>query len=112
MKITNVKTLETAQTPHNVDVRKVYEQESAQAMHITLQPGESLKPHLTPVDVFFYILEGNIDVRVGEETITVAQDHLVESPMNIVHCLSNSSSAPGRILVVKAPKPQSAARLL
>ena len=112
MKITNVKTLEIIQTPHNVDVRKVYEQESAQAMHITLQPGESLKPHLTPVDVFFYILEGNIDVRVGEETITVAQDHVVESPMNIVHCLSNNSSAPGRILVVKAPKPQSAARLL
>ena len=36
MKITNVKTLEIIQTPHNVDVRKVYEQESAQAMHITL----------------------------------------------------------------------------
>lgn len=112
MKIIDVKKQPIVQTPHNVDVKKVYEKETAQAMHITLQPGESLKPHLTPVDVFFYILEGEIDVRVGEETITVAPDHLVESPMNIVHCLSNNSLVPGRILVVKAPKPQSAARLL
>lgn len=112
MKIIDVKKQPTVQTPHNVDVKKIYDQDSAQAMHITLQPGESLKPHLTPVDVFFYILEGDIDVRVGEETITISKDHLVESPMNIVHCLSNNSKNPGRILVVKAPKPQSAARLL
>jgi len=81
-------------------------------MHITLQPGETLKPHLTPVDVFFYILEGTTDVRVGNETLSVEKDSLVESPKNIVHCLSNSSQQVTRILVVKAPKPKEKTRLL
>ncbi len=112
MKIVDVKATAITETPHKVDVRKLYDQETAQAMHITLQPGESLKPHITPVDVFFYILEGNADVRVGDETKTVAADHLVESPKDIPHCLSNNSGSTARILVVKAPKPMSSARLL
>lgn len=92
-------------TPHQVDVRRIYDKESAQVMHMTLQPGQGLKPHITPVDVFFYILEGAVDVLIGEETLTVTKDHLVESPKDILHCLSNSSDAVARILVVKAPKP-------
>jgi len=73
---------------------------------------ESLKPHITPVDVFFYILEGVVDIRVSDETIAVEKDNLVESPKDIVHCLSNSSGNLSRILVVKSPKPTSKAKLL
>ncbi len=112
MKIIEVKSTPITETPHKVDVRRLYDEETAQAVHITLQPGESLKPHITPVDVFFYILEGKTDVRVGDETITVEADNLVESPKGIPHCLSNSSQARTRILVVKAPRPTTSARLL
>jgi len=90
--------------PHNVDVRQLYNHDNAEAMHITLQPGQSLKPHITPVDVFFYILEGRPDVQVGEEIITAKKDSLVESPKGIIHCISNKSNSIARILVVKAPK--------
>lgn len=99
-------------TPHQVDVRRLYDKDSAQVMHMTLQPGQSLKPHITPVDVFFYILEGTPDVLVGEETVTVAKDQLVESPKDILHCLSNNSASIARILVVKAPKPTAKAIFL
>ena len=112
MKIIKVKEQQLVDTPHKVDVRKLYDHDSAQTMHITLKPGESLKPHITPVDVFFYILEGTTDVRVGDETISVEKDCLVESPKDIVHCLSNSSDTIARILVVKAPKPTSKPKLL
>jgi len=112
MKIVKVKETQLIETPHKVDVRKLYDYDNAQVMHITLEAGESLKPHITPVDVFFYILEGETDVRVGDETITVEKDSLVESPKNIVHCLSNSSQKVTRILVVKAPKPKEMTRLL
>ncbi len=91
--------------PHKIDARKLYDHENAQVVHITFAPGESLKPHITPTDVFFYILEGTIDVLVGEETVSVGQDNLVESPKDIVHCLSNNSGAVARVLVVKAPRP-------
>ena len=75
MKIINVRETQKVETPHKVDVRKIYDYNNAQAMHITLQSGETLKPHITPVDVFFYILEGAVDVRVGDETITVEKDN-------------------------------------
>jgi len=45
-------------TPHKVDVRKLYDTENAMTIHITLKPGEKLLRHITPVDVFFYVLEG------------------------------------------------------
>ncbi|HBS86826.1 MAG: cupin [Bacteroidetes bacterium GWF2_38_335] len=112
MKIVNPNDLEIKQTPHGVDVRMLYDKETAQAVQITLKPGEALKPHITPVDVFFFILEGTPHVMVGNEKTRVQSNCLVESPKDIVHCLYNESDKPARILVVKAPKPQSAARLL
>lgn len=112
MKITNWTKQEIRETAHKVDVRLLYEKTEAQAMHIQLKPGETLKPHITPVDVFFYILDGTVDVRVGDETISVAKDNLVESPKDIVHCLSNSSNSTARVLVVKTPKPTQNARFL
>ncbi len=112
MKIVAVKETPIVETPHKIDVRKLYDNDSAQAMHITLQPGEALKPHITPVDVFFYILEGTPEVMIGDEKIMVQADSLVESPKDIVHCLYNNSTTVARILVVKAPKPTTQAKLL
>ena len=112
MKIIEIASTPISETPHKVDVRKIYDQDTAQVMHITLKSGESLKPHITPVDVFFYILAGKVDVRVGDETLAVEEDHLVESPKGIPHCLLNSSGQIAKILVVKAPKPETGSRLL
>jgi mannose-6-phosphate isomerase-like protein (cupin superfamily) len=112
MKITSVKNTRISETPHKVDARKLYDSENAQAVHITLQPGEALKPHITPVDVFFYILEGTPEILVGDERVIVEVDNLVESPRDIPHCLYNNSESVARILVVKAPKPVQQSRLL
>ncbi len=83
----------------------LYDKDSAQAIHIRLNPGESLKPHITPVDVFFFVIEGTPDVLVGEEKTKVEVNSLVESPKDIVHCIYNNSDKVVRVLVVKAPKP-------
>jgi len=112
MKIAKVNETQIVETPHKMDVRKLYDKDSAQVMHITLQPGQALKPHITPVDVFFYILEGTPDVLVGDEKIQVSADSLVESPKDIVHCLYNNSDSIARILVVKAPRPSTSAKVL
>ncbi|MGF7138208.1 cupin domain-containing protein [Roseimarinus sediminis] len=112
MDIKKVKEQAIVDTPHKIDVRRLYDKDSAQVMHMTLQPGETLKPHITPVDVFFFILEGSPDVRVGDETITVEANSLVDSPKGIIHCLSNNSQSIARILVVKAPKPVAQSKLL
>lgn len=111
MKIIKLTDQNKEETPHNVDVRKMYDKKSAQAAHITLQAGEALKPHVTPVDVFFYVLEGTPTIRVGNQNGEVSKDCLVESPKNIVHCIYNFSSSITRILVVKAPGPTNKSKL-
>ncbi|MEN8225920.1 MAG: cupin domain-containing protein, partial [Bacteroidota bacterium] len=96
----------------NVDARMLYDKDSAQAVHLNLNPGESLKPHITPVDVFFFIIEGTPEILVGEEKIKVEANSLVESPKNIVHCIYNNSENVVRVLVVKAPKPVAKTKVL
>ncbi len=108
----NYKTEPIKENPHKVDVRKMYDDETAQIMHITLKPGESLKPHKTPVDVCFFVLEGNPTVHVGDESKEFEQDTLVESPADIVHYLSNESENNARVLVIKAPRPVKQTKLL
>ncbi|MGM0462115.1 MAG: cupin domain-containing protein [Fibrobacterota bacterium] len=90
---------------HGVRVAPLYSKKDAQVMHITLQPGEKLIPHKTPVDVFFYVLEGTVQVSIGEEEHPFSRDTLIESPAHIRHFLSNHEDVPCRVLVVKTPNP-------
>ena len=108
----NYKTEEPKENPHKVDLRQLYNDPSAQIMHITLKPGESLKPHKTPVDVVFYILEGTPVVNIGEESKIIEKDTLVESPADSVHFISNESPDIIRVLVIKAPRPEKITKFL
>ena len=112
MDIIDAKKTDLIKTPHNVKVSKLYDTEHAQAMHITLEAGECLKRHITPVDVFFYVLEGRGVVEIGEETKDVEKDTFIDSPAKIPHCWYNKSDNVLRILVVKVPRPTETTRLL
>lgn len=112
MKIIDVNKVEQTKNPHGVDARQLYNEESALVVHMTLKPGESLRRHITPTDVFFYVLEGRGIVEVGDEKKEVDQDNLVESPSGIPHCWYNESDEDLRVLVVKAPRPTESTRLL
>lgn len=112
MKITNFKEVPIAETPHKVDVRKLYDTENAVTVHITLKPGESLKKHITPVDVIFYVLEGTGMVEIGEEKEEVGKDSLIESPAHIMHCWYNESPDDLRFLVIKVPRPTKDTRIV
>lgn len=112
MKTKNYKTEPLKENPHGVDVRKLYDNPSAQIMHIILKPGESLKPHKTPVDAVFYVLDGEPTIHIGNESISQVKDTLIESPAKISHYISNESHLPARILVIKAPRPENISKLL
>ena len=101
-KLSETKIMDTA---HKVDARNLYNKEEAMITVITLEPGQSLKRHITKVDVAFYVLEGTGIVEVGDEKVEIGKDTLVESPKDIVHCWYNESSSPLKFMIVKAPKP-------
>ncbi len=92
-------------TAHNVDARNLYTSDHVMVSVITLKPGQSLKKHITPVDVVFYVLYGKGVVQIGEETKTVDKNTMIESPKDILHCWYNESDEDLGFMVIKAPKP-------
>jgi len=108
----DAKAAPTMENPHGVKASMLYNTENAQVVHITLEPGEALKRHKTPVDVFFYVLEGTGVVEIGDEKQEVGKNTLVNSPAKIPHCWYNESQAVLRFLVVKVPRPATATKLL
>ncbi|KUG20559.1 MAG: cupin domain-containing protein [Methanomicrobiaceae archaeon] len=112
MKVVDATRAPGSPNPHHVDARKLFESPHAVVVLITLQPGESLKRHVTPVDVIFYVLEGVGTVEIGDEKATVGRDALIESPARIPHRWINESGSVFRVLVVKVPKPTEETKLL
>ena len=104
MEITRVIDVEPGKNPHGVDARMIYSHENASVTIITLKPGEKLRRHVTPVDVFFYVLEGTGVIEIGDERETVDEDTIIHSPVRIVHCWYNESNKPLRVLVAKTPR--------
>ena len=97
--------MSVAKTPHGINAYKLYDKDHALIMHLHLKPGESLKPHITPVDVAFYVLEGSPTIMVENKKVQARKDDIVESPKDIVHCIYNETDSDVRVLVMKLPKP-------
>lgn len=112
MKTVDATRAQSSPNPHHVDARKLCEIPHATVVMITLQPGESLKRHKTPVDVIFYVLEGTGTVQIGDEQATVGADTLIESPARIPHLWKNESDSVFRVLVIKVPTPTEETKLL
>ncbi len=94
----NYKNSENQQNPHNIQAVKLYDQKEAEIIHLLVNSNESLKPHVTAVDVAFYVLEGKPTVLIGDEKKQLEKDDLVESPKNIVHCIYNHTKEKVRML--------------
>ena len=85
--------------------KKLLSKTDVEVVRIELDPCSSLPVHRTPVDVFFYIIEGSGEIEVGGESKTVEKGSVVESPKEIPHGLRNHSDGTLKVLVVKTPRP-------
>lgn len=91
--------------PRGVTARKVYGSEHVNIMNLLLKPGEAVDTHVTPVDVFFYVVKGKGKIVVGDETAVVEMTDVVISPKDIPHAVYASEGEEFEILVVKTPNP-------
>ena len=105
MRLVDAMTAPEGPNPHNVSARTLHDTEHVQVVMVTLQPGEALKRHVTPVDVFVYVLEGHGVMEIGDEREEVGPDTLIDSPARGPHRLINDSDEVFRFLVVKTPRP-------
>lgn len=104
----NYKDIEIKHPKSGVAISRVVENADAVVVHMTLQKGEGLVPHITPVDVKFFILEGDVTVQVGDEKKEFPAGTVIESPKDIVHNITNKSDKIAKLLVMKTPNPEKA----
>jgi quercetin dioxygenase-like cupin family protein len=74
------------------------------AMEALVPPGGGPPPHIhTREDETFYVLEGEIEFLLGEETITAGPGDFVNVPRGTVHRFENTGSATAKLVLTFTP---------
>jgi mannose-6-phosphate isomerase-like protein (cupin superfamily) len=73
-------------------------------MEALVPPGGGPPPHIhTREDETYYILEGQIEVLLGEETSMAGPNDFVNVPRGTVHCFRNAGSETARMVLTFTP---------
>jgi quercetin dioxygenase-like cupin family protein len=102
----NYQTEELILNKNGLKASRLYDNPEGEIIHIEIEAGKTLQSHSTPVNVAFYVIEGELKIEIGEEKKACPADTLIESPKDIPHAIHNESDISARILVIKMPKPQ------
>jgi quercetin dioxygenase-like cupin family protein len=86
---------------------KVGQRDTAGALslvEVALAPGGHVPAHVhAHDDETLYVLEGALDVRVGDERQTLGAGGCAFAPRGTAHAFANRSFAPARLLLVSSP---------
>ena len=74
-------------------------------LEATLEPGKTgARPHTHRVHAdVFYVLQGELELRLGDETVRVPAGSCVGAPQGLVHGFRNPGDVPARYLNIHAP---------
>src|SRR5512145_1669610 len=74
------------------------------AMEALVPPGGGPPPHIhTREDETFYLVDGQIEFRLGDELITAGPGDFVNVPKGTVHCFRNIGTAVARMVLTFTP---------
>ena len=74
------------------------------AMEALVPPGGGPPPHVhTNEDETFYVLEGDVTFRLGDETVTAGPGDFVHVPRGTVHCFHNGAATTARLILTFTP---------
>jgi quercetin dioxygenase-like cupin family protein len=74
------------------------------AMEAIVPPGGGPPPHIhRNEDETFYVVEGQCDIRLGDEIVTAGVGDFVNVPRGAVHNFHNSGDAPMRMILTFTP---------
>jgi len=95
---------EKLNTPVDFSAIKIFENKDVEFIKIDFEIDGFFKKHISPVDVWFYILEGKGEVEADDVKIDVIKGDLIYSPKGTAHKIRNIGELPLEILVIKIPK--------
>ncbi|MFW6196918.1 MAG: cupin domain-containing protein [Thermoplasmatota archaeon] len=96
---------ERYEAKEDFEPHRLIQEDEVQVVLLAFEPGQGLPVHTTPVDVFFYVIEGEPTIKVGDEEKAISAGNIVLSPKDIPHTVKNESEEDTKVLVVKTPNP-------
>ena len=74
------------------------------AMEALVPPGGGPPPHIhRSEDETFYVVEGEMSIRLGESTVTAGPGDFVHVPRGLVHCFRNEGTGVARMILTFTP---------
>jgi quercetin dioxygenase-like cupin family protein len=79
------------------------EDEAFSVIEITGGPGNTVPLHLHDEDEVFTVLDGELTVRVGDDTVVLEAGRSAAAPLGVPHAYAVTSETPARWLAVTTP---------
>ena len=99
MNTTNVETAPVVAP--RFDGRLLFESTNLDIVHLTLKTGDAIAPHSNPVDVVFFVVEGEGILTIEEETFQYKKGDCIPMKTGINRGWSNPNQADLKLLVIK-----------
>lgn len=93
--------LSAPKVPFDLDGRIMFSSSKVEMVHLTLKPGEAIPAHANPFGVVFYMLEGELELTVNNESALLTPNSATFVEINESRSLTNKSTNIARVLVVK-----------
>ncbi|MBP2563266.1 quercetin dioxygenase-like cupin family protein [Neorhizobium galegae] len=69
-----------------------------------VHPGSGMGLHVHPFDQFYYVLHGQLSVRLGFDTSRMSEGNIVVFPAGLIHSNSNDGAGPALLLTINVPE--------
>ena len=96
--------VDSPKVPFSLDGRILFTSPELELVHLTLRPGERLDPHIQPFDVLFYVIDGEGDLMVEDESIKANPGTLIEVKKGTSRKWINPGKDNLRMIVLKRIK--------
>jgi len=87
--------------PFNLDGRILFSSAEYELVHLTLQPGEAMEPHIQPIPIVFFVAGGIGALSVGGEVIDISEHMTIHVKAGVARAWANTGKEPLKILVNK-----------
>lgn len=84
-----------------LDARLMYSGDKVDLVHLTLKKGESITKHNNPIDVVFFVKEGNGKLTLDNEIMEITANDCIPIKTGIQRSLENITESDLKVLVFK-----------
>ncbi len=112
MKIRSFRKDKIMENPFNVKAVRLLDLPEGEIIHLTLDKGEKMIPHIPPVTLAIYMLEGVMNVELDEENREISVDDCLEVPQGSRLAGVNSGESRTRMIICRVPRPVTAPVIL